>query len=1067
MKFIADFHIHSHYSRATSKLLTPEHLDYFGRIKGVQVIGTGDFTHPGWFGELQEKMEPAEQGLFRLKKEYSICPDVYQSVEQRFILSAEISNIYKKNGKTRKVHNVIVAPDFETVGRINQKLEGLGANLTSDGRPIMGLDSHDLLEIALEANENIFFIPAHIWTPWFSALGAKSGFDSIYECYEDLTKHIYAVETGLSTDPAMNWMVSSLDQFTLLSNSDAHSPDKIGRNANWFNTNLSYNAIFEAVKNQKTDDFIGTIDMYPQAGKYHYDGHRKCNVCLDPVQAIEKGGKCPVCGKNLTEGVMNRVSQLSDRKSLTDRKFRKEYFSIVPLREILAEIEGVGPASKKVGSKYEQIIDHLGSEMSILLEMPVEKIKQEGYNVLSEAIKRMRNRQVYIQEGYDGEYGKITVFKPGESSELRAGESLFNDSLQATKAPESRPLLNFDLPMLQNYHKSMQLTGQQIETVTEKEKFLVDKKFKTGSLGNLNIQQEQAVTHAKGPAIVLAGPGTGKTKTLTSHIFYLINQKQVDAADIAAITFTNKAAKELQTRVSQLLNIPLNKLGTFIGTFHSLGHHIISKHINETNRKTGFNLIDQNESIEILKQEFELKITQAKKIQKKISEHKQLIIGQIDADTQQIFCKYEQFLIDHNLFDLDDLLYVPVQLIKQSAEVKKHWQNKYAHLLVDEYQDTNPVQYELLRLLIPGKNDNIYAVGDPNQAIYGFRGASVKYIRRFLADFPEANLYRLKQSYRCSNNILGSSAGVLTTENSMISGLKDGIKVKINKYATGAAEAEGIARIIESITGGVGFFSVDSDVVNPQETETELSLADIAILLRTRRQTDDFREALGNHQIPFQETNELPFWKQKPWSLIIDLLEITVNPAKSLLWKNLEAYAEIIKEAPQSSNSAELITFFCKRLAEKYTFPEIQMQRLIEISENIDIHNFLYKLKTGWGNDALDQNLEAVQLLTMHASKGLEFDTVFIPGLEEGLLPNNLFNPETDIEEEQRLMYVAMTRAKNSLILSHAQSRYLFNRQQKLKPSQFLKRIDKEFAELKQIKQKRAGQPGNQQLRLF
>jgi len=336
MKLIADFHIHSHYSRATSKQLTPEYLELFGRKKGINVIGTGDFTHPGWLDELQQKLQPAEQGLFKLKEEFRL-KEVAPKGVVRFMLTSEISNIYKKHDKTRKVHNVICAPDFQTVHKINHKLESIGGNLKSDGRPILGLDSRDLLEIALEANEHIFFIPAHIWTPWFSALGAKSGFDSIHECYDDLTKYIHAVETGLSTDPAMNWMISELDQFTLLSNSDAHSPDKLGRNANWFDTELNYDDIIEAMRNGGNKGFKGTIDMFPQEGKYHYAGHRKCKVCLNPVEVIEAGGICPVCGKKVTEGVMNRVAKYQTGKKSVNVKIEKHFIQLFHYGESLPE----------------------------------------------------------------------------------------------------------------------------------------------------------------------------------------------------------------------------------------------------------------------------------------------------------------------------------------------------------------------------------------------------------------------------------------------------------------------------------------------------------------------------------------------------------------------------------------------------------------------------------------------------------------------------------------------------------------------------------------------------------
>ncbi len=450
MKFIADFHIHSHFSIATSKILVPEYLDYWARLKGITVVGTGDFTHPGWINELKKKLEPAESGLFKLRKKYLIKSEssaAYSSKSKvRFILTSEISSIYKKNEKTRKVHNLIFAPDFNTVDRIQQALTRIGGNITSDGRPILGLDSRDLLEIALHASEDIFFVPAHIWTPWFSALGAKSGFDTIEECYDDLAKYIYAVETGLSSDPAMNWACSFLDKYTLISNSDAHSPEKLGREANILNTELSYNSITKVLKTGNPKQFLGTIEFFPQEGKYHYDGHRKCNILWNPVETLRNNMICPVCNREVTVGVINRVVQLSDRENIKERKNRHPYYSTIPLKEILSEINSVGPNSKKINSIYFSLLEKIGTEFDILLHLPIEDIRRKGDEILAEAIQRMRNREVFINEGYDGEFGKIKVFSPDDLKGLSSKTSFSNiNSNKALEREHRRKLINFDL----------------------------------------------------------------------------------------------------------------------------------------------------------------------------------------------------------------------------------------------------------------------------------------------------------------------------------------------------------------------------------------------------------------------------------------------------------------------------------------------------------------------------------------------------------------------------------------------------------------------------------------------
>ncbi len=311
--FIADFHIHSKYSRATSKDCVPEVLELWARRKGLNLIGTGDFTHAAWRGELKEKLVPSEEGLYALKDEYRREDEIAgPDFKPRFIVSGEISSIYKKNGRVRKIHNLILLPGLDQAEALSRRLEAIG-NLHSDGRPILGLDARDLLEITLSVCPDTIFIPAHVWTPHFSLFGAYSGFDSIEECFEDLTGHIQALETGLSSDPPMNWQLSALDKFTLVSNSDAHSPGNLAREANIFQTDLSYPLIARALQNRDTQEFYGTIEFFPEEGKYHYDGHRNCKVCLTPAQTEATSGLCPVCGGRITVGVLHRVTALADR----------------------------------------------------------------------------------------------------------------------------------------------------------------------------------------------------------------------------------------------------------------------------------------------------------------------------------------------------------------------------------------------------------------------------------------------------------------------------------------------------------------------------------------------------------------------------------------------------------------------------------------------------------------------------------------------------------------------------------------------------------------------------------
>lgn len=406
MKAIADLHIHSRYSMATSKDGTPENLDLWARKKGISILGTGDFTHKKWREELKESLVSTGDGFYKLKEE-RIAPEAFYMGEStvRFVVSGEISCIYKKNGKTRKAHHVIILPGFEAAERLASELEKIG-NIHSDGRPILGLDSRDLLEMMLDIAPEGIFIPAHIWTPHFSVLGAKSGFDSIEECFGDLTPYIHALETGLSSDPPMNWRVSALDRYQLVSNSDAHSPSKLGREANLLDTDLSYAGLYNAI--QKGEGLLGTVEFFPEEGKYHYDGHRKCGVCLSPEETEACDGICPVCGKKLTMGVGHRIEQLADRKAGYVKEKAKRFESLVPLPEVISSCMGYGTASKKVQSCYEEMLKKLGAEFEILRQVPVEDIAVLFGEDIAGAIGKIRAGEVKKTAGYDGEYGKIT-----------------------------------------------------------------------------------------------------------------------------------------------------------------------------------------------------------------------------------------------------------------------------------------------------------------------------------------------------------------------------------------------------------------------------------------------------------------------------------------------------------------------------------------------------------------------------------------------------------------------------------------------------------------------------------
>lgn len=432
MKFYADVHLHSHYSRATSKDLNLEHLALWAQRKGIQVVGTGDFVHPGWFKELREKLEPAEPGFFKLKAAYADLTQNEVSApcqgQVRFMLSCEISNIYKKDDKVRKVHNVIFAPSFEAAAKVQAKLGGIG-NISSDGRPILGLDSRDLLEIVLESDPLSYLIPAHIWTPWFSAMGSKSGFDRMDECFGDLSGHIFAVETGLSSDPPMNWRLSQLDPYVLVSNSDAHSPPKLGREATIYDTEFSYQGIYRALSDRGDKGLVGTIEFFPEEGKYHYDGHRDCRLRLHPAETIKNKGLCPKCGKPVTVGVMARVEELADHPEGRTSPNSRPYVSLIPLAEIIADAKGMGVNAQGVQKIFFEMLRKLGNEIFILREAPLERIKKLSGSLIAEGIRRVREKQVQIAAGYDGEYGTIRIFSSEERELPEEQMTLFRSTV--------------------------------------------------------------------------------------------------------------------------------------------------------------------------------------------------------------------------------------------------------------------------------------------------------------------------------------------------------------------------------------------------------------------------------------------------------------------------------------------------------------------------------------------------------------------------------------------------------------------------------------------------------------
>ncbi|MDP6503149.1 MAG: UvrD-helicase domain-containing protein, partial [Planctomycetota bacterium] len=518
--FIADVHLHSRYSRATSKNLDLENLNYWAQLKGVTVVGTADFTHPEWFAALEEQLEEAEAGLFKLRDEYSrpleeTLPSTCRG-DVRFMLTVEISSIYKKNDKTRKVHNVVFMPSLAAAASFSAELAKIG-NIKSDGRPILGLDCRDLLEIVLETHPDAFLVPAHIWTPHFAVLGAASGFETLEECYEELTPHIFAVETGLSSDPPMNWLLSQLDRYTLISNSDAHSPPKLMREANMFEAELSYYGIRKAWETGDPDIWKGTIEFFPEEGKYHLDGHRKCEERMTPEETAASDGRCPTCGKKVTVGVFNRVHTLADRPVGSQRENGSPFKHLVPLPEVIGQVFQVGDKSKRVQAEYFRLLHQFGNEFSILTEAPLDELAAFSSPLLARGIERIRTGRVDPISGYDGVYGVIRTITEEDREEADRQMALFDVGKKPEKKKSKRKVPA--RPKVKEPAAGDAPTRVYTEPSEHESHPL---------LTDLNVQQREAVTAESGPSLILAGAGTGKTTTLVRRLAWCVQEQDVN-----------------------------------------------------------------------------------------------------------------------------------------------------------------------------------------------------------------------------------------------------------------------------------------------------------------------------------------------------------------------------------------------------------------------------------------------------------------------------------------------------------------------------------------------------------
>lgn len=1167
--YIADLHIHSRYSRATSKECTPEHLDLWARRKGIQIVGTGDFTHPAWREELQAKLEPAEDGLYVLKEEYRIQdPTAAAAMQPRFVVTGEISSIYKKNDKVRKVHSLILLPGLEDAEIISGKLESIG-NIHSDGRPILGLDCRDLLEILLELCPGSVYVPAHIWTPHFSLFGAFSGFDTVEECFGDLSPHIRAMETGLSSDPPMNWRISALDKYQLISNSDAHSPAKLGREANLLDIELSYPGLKNAIEEGR--GLEGTIEFFPEEGKYHYDGHRKCHLCISPLEAEKYNGKCPVCGRKLTIGVSHRIEQLADRPEGYLKTNAKAFESLVPLPEVISASVGYSPASRKVLRQYEEMLQKLGPEFEILREMPLEEIRSVSGYLITEGIRRLREGKVERIPGFDGEYGIIKLFERTEIENLDGQISLFESqavnripdrSADGTEIGGAGKTAYAIKRETENEAADKTMDGNKHECTGE-----ADRKHNTAPLTSsaplLNPQQQQAVQSIDPAVAVIAGPGTGKTKTLISRILYLLETRKVKPSEITAVTFTNKAAAEMQERLKLQLGKGRSARLIQVGTFHAICLDILKK------QGLSFSLADETETLDIAADVIKsrnLKIKPRQFLQKvSLIKTKGSAIADFSANPVRAkepldhtlfasfgitdseyaaYKEYRQTLQSMHILDFDDLLTETLNLVKSDPTVIGQ---SFNYLHVDEFQDISPIQYQLI-MEWAKQGRELFVIGDPDQSIYGFRGADDTCFEHLKNDLTDMKIIRLTENYRSTPQVISSAVKVISgnpgMERTLYPNQPDGTPVRLVTAGSEMAEAIFVAKEINRLIGGIDMLDAQERQEMDPARKTR-SFADIAVLYRTHRQAELLEKCLKREGIPYVTAGREEFLTEKTVrgcicffrsltdqedtaarDMCLKLLwDLEPNEVSGSIFETLlEKYIPTLKKGKPQKVLAQWIE-------DMDLTDDIAMDKLLRMTMFYKtMQDFMDALYLGVESDlkrcgGRQYTADCVTLMTLHGSKGLEFPVTIIYGVRKGTMPfekdfsqkkeenktafnrketnrekensakDNLskselsqeIHPEfreeqqagpesvnglskmaddlldkkvqeafiTDIEEERRLFYVGMTRAKEELILTTSRE-----------PSVFLDDLPEEFF-LRESADKRKRSDRAEQLSLF
>jgi uncharacterized protein (TIGR00375 family) len=1016
MRFAADLHVHSRLSRATSSEADLAGYHRWAQVKGITVVGTGDFTHPRWLAELAACLVE-DDGLYRLKEPPKDSPlESARPVDipVRFIPTVEISSIYKKAGRTRKVHSLLGVPSLEDARRLSVKLAAVG-NIASDGRPILGLDPKDLLGILLETAPGGFFVPAHIWTPWFSLFGSKSGFDAIEDCFEDLTPHISALETGLSSDPPMNRRWSALDRYRLVSSSDAHSPSRLGREATLFDTELTYAGVARALRTG--EGFRGTVEFYPEEGKYHLDGHRACGVCMDPADTRRAGGLCPSCGKPVTVGVLSRVLELADRAEPLNPRPGEGFTSVIPLPELLGELAGAGPASRVVTGLYERVISRFGSEFTFLLDADTGEIGRSFGPLLSEAVQRMRQGRIEPKPGYDGEFGVIRVFADGELDSLRGQDELFagpsrgrGKARRAADAPAAGRKAGAE---------TAAATGAQAP--------------------DLDPEQQAVVDGLEGASLVFAGPGAGKTRVLTRWVARQAERGSAGGS-VLALTFTNRAADEMRARLGEAA-------GVTVATFHSFCWSVLREA--EPSLTSVFGRESREALLRIL---FPGSRPRARALAEAIEKKYEGVRGKAMPGLADALRAYEEELARIGAADISSLVQRLVDRLAADPRLLADLHARFRAIAVDELQDINPAQYELLRLLTAREGQPpVLCIGDPDQAIYGFRGSDRELFFGF-RDEAKARTCSLSKSYRSSGAIIAAASGVIAAARAQGSAEARpvrpfGERIGLFTAKDPVEEAEFIAATIRDLVGGVDSVSVDA-ARGRGHGDAGRSFSDFAVLFRTRAVRDSLLPGLTRAGLPLATQDSVPLAAEPPLSHLVAAMRLLLSPADSVSAETARAglrdpvaFAASRTDLVHIATSEGVETLVRRLLAEHLAFdsadPAVSLGEEAILSAaraaGSDLAGFLARVSLCTLETEAARQAERVTLLTFHAAKGLEFPVVFIAGAEEGITPL----PE-NIDEERRLFYVAMTRAGERLFISRCARRIVHGSEREMQPSRFI-----------------------------